>query len=288
MKLLVITLSTLFFYSPIYAKTVIFTDSQFTASNYGQRVAKTCLNPDTFSDSQKVNFFAAPGANPQHLLSRKRNMAHVYTFSGLSGKRSTYHKRTRSKYPVDFFNNNLDSTEVKRVMIFMGVNNLSSSGVISLKQVGDKIAARGKDCVIGLVPLVDRSQLNRKIREFNNKVKKEFAGHQCKLADISNTTNGKEEIKFKTSDGVHFSSKARVSQAVADATCVAVKEALKGGEERQTQATLDTPAPTVKPAMAAKTRVETGIPVRVGSQMTTDFFEKEVVTQDEFVTGASR
>ncbi|MCB0378211.1 MAG: SGNH/GDSL hydrolase family protein [Bdellovibrionales bacterium] len=203
----------------------VFTDSQFTASAYGREVAKRCLNPKQSSGNFYFNSF--PHASQNHFLSSKKAPRPQYTFQSTSGK-VTAPTKTKNYYAKPVFEKALADSSVKRILIFLGVNNLSTPN--SAAAMVDKVVASGKECVFGLPPLYrsDKLKLNPKILRFNRNLVqriKRSHGDKCKIVDTSGTLGSQGQRRFfNARDGLHFSQPS----VVAAATCAAFKKLDQG------------------------------------------------------------
>ena len=215
------------------ANTAVFTDSQFTASPYGQNLARNCLNPSTLTDSANVDFISAPAGRAEGLISSKKNPQPIYTFKATSDQ-VTGHRSTGTYYHKPYFDEKLNDPSVKRIMVFMGVNDINfSNGRYSLSnwsEIAQTIRAKGKECVVGLPPMITNTARARVIRAYNIKVAEVLKDTSCKIVDTSNSLTQGPYKTFATGDGLHFTT--RSSKEVAEATCEAVK-ALKNETENQ-------------------------------------------------------
>lgn len=217
------------------ANTAVFTDSQFTASSYGQNLARQCLNPSTFTDSQKVDFISAPAGRPDQLVVSRKNSQPVYTFRATTD-RVTGHQSTGSYYHKPYFDQSLNDASVKRVMVFMGLNDISfSNGTYSpagWEEIAKSIKEKGKECIVGLPPMFSNSGRGELIQKYNKKVAEILKDTDCKIVDTSNSLSEQGPYKkFHAGDGLHFTSSS-ASQA-AQATCEALQSTLRNIDNPQ-------------------------------------------------------
>ncbi len=212
--------------------TSVFTDSQFTASNYGMRVAQECLNPGNIRDANTVRFFANPAGSTHHLVHNDSlpilgsGQSFVWRFDATAERVHTLDRTARTR-PKPYFDSQLNDPEVNRIMIFMGVNEVNDRNTNWI-QLAQRIQSSGKQCFVSLPPLVDRDSLNRRIIEYNQYVSGLLARTQCRVVDPSNTLDEdvSQRVSFRTSDGLHFSNSN--TQDVAEATCQAITEVVSG------------------------------------------------------------
>lgn len=220
------------------ATTAVFSDSQFTASNYGYQLAKQCLHPENFPNTDRVSIRPMPGGSPVHLATNNAvgSGARVWnnniTTKNNVSRFTPYKCHPDNPRPCTYVNGHftaaVNDTKVDRVMIFMGINTINlEKGIYSLahwKDLAQRITEKGKECIVGLPPLVDHDAYNSLIVSHNKALVEHLQGSGCRFIDTSNTlTQGKEGLQIKTveKDNVHFANS--VSASAAKATCDALE-----------------------------------------------------------------
>ena len=252
-KLLITIFLMVFSQSLMAARTAIFTDSQFTSNPaFGKAMARKCLNPQDIPDASVVNIRGIPGGSPKHLVNRqkicvKSGCANVWENNVISKQSVGDYINTGSLYAKPYFDEQVGSSDVNRVMIIMGINNISyPNNEFDLNHwdtVIEKIqeGPNPKQCVIGLPPLVDHAGWNRLIVAHNRALVDKIKNYNCQIVDTSNTlTLGEKGQQFQTiqRDNYHFSSQA--ADSLSSAMCAAFLE--------NQSTTVDIPEFTVNPA----------------------------------------
>ncbi len=232
-------------------RTVVFADEQFMQSQYGVNVSERCLNPGKILDARQVDFYVTPGLRTIHLLSHTRieregDRVAVRRMTQANGAVTEFIKQ-ENYYPSEHFRQTMMDHSANRVVFFLGLHEVKSSGT-EWTNVANHIKSYGnKNCYVSLPPLGDDIDLNLKIIAYNRRAYLALKDTNCRVADPSHTLNELEREnlpRFKTFNDVYFDvgplersayetnenwkSLPRNHSDVVNATCEAFKTAMKG------------------------------------------------------------
>ena len=232
--------------------TAVFSDSQFTASQYGINLVKNCLNSSHIDDASRVEFYSAPGAGTMHLNRSIRNAAPVYRYNDTARTYSdVLNGKTNDHYPSRFLNEDvLPDPNVNRVVLALGVNDINFDRAVIItthwESLVKKIIDAGKQCVVSLPPLIQRGDSrNSTIIRYNRSVSEVVSAQGCTVVDTSNTlsTSPSDYNYFYAGDRLHYGGSA------AQPTCEAFNRVLQpaGTPEVRVAEAADT-APLSRPS----------------------------------------
>ena len=128
-------------------------------------------------------------------------------------------------------------------MVFMGINEINfDTGELHPSKwdvIGQAIEKSGKECVVGLPPLINSSHRNQMIKAYNSRVADKLKKTNCKILDTSHSLSREKDLMIGTSDGLHF----RNDQAprAAKATCAVLNKVIQSGSLQLVEEINETP-----------------------------------------------